>query len=342
MKNENGLEYGCNRLEAQTPKEGIQMNDNTTVPQTTDIHETLRHLFGTPGEGDFHIRAADVIPAPLPEGDPLWIDQDDMVLQAEDKYDNATLMRIVDLKSGASIHQEHTEPHQWMSDNHPEFNYLPYARKLPNTYVVTDEHLIVFGGLWQVRGEVTEDGYADWYSCPAENAKVAHLEAEWLAAHADAIAAAQPHWADSNFTEVDFTDEYEPEAMMFSRRFGDVAIEQAYYVDGDNITPADVAQILIDNGIGRDGISVDDASQVGVDLIRAAQAVYGPGEVSAGMFEIVANALVLEPVDLYALAKFDKDDPENDITLGDLNRVARYLRISPSELYAMGMKAASE
>ena len=174
------------------------------------------------------------------------------------------------------------------------------------------------------------------YSLMEQRRKQERKQSRWLhyPAHAQAVAAVKPEWADDAFTEVTFDDDSgRAESIVFSRRVGEVAIEQMAVVEDGRIFAAGEPQILVNHAIDQSGLSIGNAATVGVDLIKAAQILNGSGEVTASMFEIVANALGINPVDLYALANVD-EDPENDITLGDLFRMSRYIGLSPTEMFA--------
>lgn len=163
-------------------------------------------------------------------------------------------------------------------------------------------------------------------------------QAAWLRDNAASVAAVQPAWADSAHTEVDFEHEDDgdnAEGILFSRRVGEVAIEQMFAVRTAGIEPADKPQIWEE--VDGHAIALDRAAHVGADLIRAAQILNGPSDVSATMFEIVGSALGISGADLYALADVEKD-PENEISLGDLFRMSRYVDLTPTELYDLAQQ----
>lgn len=125
---------------------------------------------------------------------------------------------------------------------------------------------------------------------------------EWLRDNARAVAAARPAWAD---TELTWVDGYRGVVtmMIFERAIGTVKVEQTFDVDGATITPMDPPAVRIAIDTLDEAVSHDWASQVGVDLIRAGQAINGPGDMSVSMIEIVANALGVCPGDIYALGE---------------------------------------
>lgn len=123
----------------------------------------------------------------------------------------------------------------------------------------------------------------------------------WLRDNASAVAAARPAWAD---TELTWVDGYRGEVtmMIFERLIGTVKIEQTFDVDGAAIIPMDppVVRMALD-GLEANAVNHEDASQVGMDLIRAAQTINGPGDISVTMIEIVAKSLGVCPGDIFAL-----------------------------------------
>lgn len=172
--------------------------------------------------------------------------------------------------------------------------------------------------------------------------KAERRQARWLRNHAASVAAAQPAWADSAHTEVDFGNEddgSDADGIIFSRRIGGVAIEQMFFVRPDGIGAAEEPQICEE--VGGHAIAIDRAAHVGADLIKAAQMLNGTGDVTATMFEIVGNALGISGTDLYALADVDQD-PENEISLGDLFRMSRYVGLTPTELYDLARQNAEK
>jgi len=125
----------------------------------------------------------------------------------------------------------------------------------------------------------------------------------WLRDNAQAVAAARPAWAD---TELTWVDGYRGEVtmMIFERLIGTVKIEQTFEVDGAAITPMDPPVVRVEiETLDTNVVNHDDASSVGMDLIRAAQTINGPGDMSVTMIEIVAHALGVSPGDVYAVGE---------------------------------------
>lgn len=131
----------------------------------------------------------------------------------------------------------------------------------------------------------------------------ARLQEQWLRENAAAVAAVRPGWAD---TERTWADGYQGvvSLLVFERAIGTVGIEQSFSVDGDVIAALDPPVVRIEiETLDTNAVNHDDASQVGMDLVRAAQTINGPGDMSVTMIEIVANALDVRPGDIYALGE---------------------------------------
>lgn len=128
-------------------------------------------------------------------------------------------------------------------------------------------------------------------------------ESDWLRENDARVAAAQPGWADKELTWVDF-HMGEADMVVFERAIGTVRIEQSFSVSGDDIVAMGATLVRITAETpDTNTIAHDWASQVGVDLIRAGQAINGPGDLSVSMIEIVANALGVSPGDVYAVGE---------------------------------------
>ncbi|OZD48589.1 hypothetical protein CH252_18835 [Rhodococcus sp. 06-1477-1B] len=257
--------------------------NTTSVPQTTDIHESLRHLLE--GSESFDVRNSSSSLARLPEGDTHWIDQDEIRHERPDEMGpRFAVVRVWDLKTGERIFQGERPPVGW----YPEqmggwYDRLDwFARNHPNTYVVNGDYLFVSGGAWVITGMPNAEGEVEFTSLSSINAGMkadgAREQSEWLAEHAEAVAAVQPAWADEKLTWVDILkldrdddDDLEPDIMEFRRDVGAVVIEQSCAIDDGVFSLMGEPTIRItavqdDHGVFSGG----DAARIGVDMVAAA------------------------------------------------------------------------
>ncbi|KQR85193.1 hypothetical protein [Microbacterium sp. Leaf179] len=271
-----------------------------TLPQITDIHESLRHLFYA--DGEFDIRQADTVPALLPEGDALWIDQDTPRIEKSEAIgDNFFVIRIFDLHTGEQLNDGVKLGIEWWKQQMGDYDYAHFGRMFPNTYVVNEGHLFVSGGMWTTEDHPDEEGMGRFVSSFSVRAEEYRRRAEWLDYRADSVAAVQPAWARPDETWV---DPDEGDTIEFVRTVGTVKIEQAFHVNGDNFTPDSDAEVRVIAGATDYGIFAGtEIMDVGMDLIRAGQILYGRGNVSVSIFEIVAKELGVSPGDVYLLGE---------------------------------------
>ena len=126
---------------------------------------------------------------------------------------------------------------------------------------------------------------------------------QWSRENAAAVASVRPGWAEAERTWVDGYGG-SVDLLVFERSIGTVKIEQSFSVQGNAIVALDppVVRIAID-ALDTDAVNHDDAAQVGMDLIRAAQMINGAGDVPVTMIEIVAHALGVTPGDVFALGE---------------------------------------
>ncbi|WP_270353255.1 hypothetical protein [Microbacterium testaceum] len=243
---------------------------NNTVPQTANIHESLRHLFYA--DGDFDIRQADPVPALLPDGDALWIDQHEERFEKADAIgDNFYVIRVYDLRTGEQLNAGVKLGNDWWAEQMGEFDYAHFGR-FPNFYLVNEAHLFVSGGMWMTEDHPDADGMARFTSTFSLRAWEGRRRQEWLDYHSDAIDAVRPSWADDDETWVDPDN---GDIVEFARTIGTVKIEQSFGVDDGILTPVGHAEIRIITGATDFGVvSSEDAARVGVDMVAAA-ALFG-------------------------------------------------------------------
>lgn len=250
-----------------------------TVPQTTDIHESLRHLFYA--AGDFDIRAADPVPAMLPEGDALWVDRDCVRVQRPDDLDNFYVIRAYDLATGQQMFTDGAgTPAGWWPEQMGDFDYRRFGRAFPNCYLVNEGYLFVAGGLWLMDGEPNEDGTANYLAWEVTSALMdlasAHkeLQEQWLSGHSEAVSKVRPDWADPDLTWVDVCGQGNRAAVdmiVFERTVGTVMIEQSVFVDGDTFRfeGKPVVRVTVPTE-DHNAFALDEIAQIGTDLVAAA------------------------------------------------------------------------
>ncbi|MEX8031705.1 hypothetical protein AB6V29_01570 [Microbacterium sp. 20-116] len=254
--------------------EGSVMN---TVPQTIDIHDSLRELYFT--DGEFDIREGYTGAVGLPEGDPHRVDQDETrsYKRGKDAYEGFAVVRAFDLRTGEEV----KGPEGWLEEQLGDWDAQSFwIRSLPNTYVVNGEHLFVSGGGWVITG-MTNTGeleFTAWSKLKAEIQEEEEDETreEWLGANAANIAAVQPAWADASLTWVDLVTvdddgEITPDMMEFRRTVGGVSIEQSCAIDDGVFSLMGEPEIRITTvQDGHDGLPGGDAARIGVDMVAAA------------------------------------------------------------------------
>ncbi|MCJ1708723.1 hypothetical protein [Microbacterium sp. VKM Ac-2923] len=269
------------------------------VPQTTDIHETLRHLFYA--DGAFDIRQADPAPALLPDGDALWIDQHEERYEKADAIgENFYVIRVYDLRTGEQLDAGKKLGNEWWAEQMGEFDYARFGR-FPNFYLVNEAHLFVSGGMWQTEDHPNAEGMARFVSTFSLRAEENRRIQEWLDYNSDAVNEVIPSWADVDETYVDPDD---AETVQFMRTIGTVRIEQSFGVEDGTFTPDGAAEVQVVASTNDYGILVgENIMDVGMDLIRAGQILYGPGNVSVSIFEIVGRELGVSPGDVYQLGE---------------------------------------
>jgi hypothetical protein len=330
--------------DGMTPQEGIEMN-TAIIAQDVEIHESLRHLMV---DGDYDVRQPNPTHMPLPKGDALWSDQENpRRAKHEEKGESFYLVAVYDLATGERLFEGTRAPLGWWGERIGTFDYQTFGRFHPNTYVRSGAYLFVSGGLWFAVGRPDENGDIAYVSWHASNALVRAGSAErlaaWLAAKAEPISQASPSWADVSLTWAEIVEEDEDDDvdfMQFRRRVGTVVIEQSFNIDDGVFSPASAPQVCIDIVTpDQNVLAIDDVARVGSDLVRAAQLVQGNRAVDVEVFASVGAALGVSGTDLFALAHVDTD-PAADVTLSDLGRVARFVGMSPSELYALADRNA--
>ncbi len=239
---------------------------NTMMTQATDIHESLRHLFE--GVAGFDVRA-NANPAPLPEGDVLWIDQDETRVEAGTEGDEFRVIRVFDLSTGEQVNAGASMGMAWWAEQMGDWPFQPFARFSPNTYVANGKYLFVSGGSW-VRILETDE-FVSWHSARARFKEASRAERDaWLAEHSAAVAQVLPTWADPALTWLDLMGG-DVDSIEFRRDIGTVAIEQVFSVEEGAFAAIDAPEIRIT--IETRDIGTFDARQaarVSADLAAAA------------------------------------------------------------------------
>ncbi|KQR88738.1 hypothetical protein [Microbacterium sp. Leaf179] len=243
-----------------------------TITQTAVIHESLRSLFDAPV--NFNIRG-DGAPAPLPEGHPLWIDQNVHRVEPAE-YTDATLyvIRIYDVLTGEPINLGIQMSVQWWMDQVGAFDFGAFGRHDSNAYVTNGRYLFVSGGGWgRLPGT---DRFVSWASLRdsnvADEAAEHVVKGRWLASRANLIAEVRPAWADAQETYLDGYGEH-VESIVFVRKVGGASIEQWFTVDGDALScDREGPRICLAGEFCEEGgvFTVEQAATIGVDIIAAA------------------------------------------------------------------------
>lgn len=252
---------------------------NTMMTQTTDIHESLRHLFENVDGID--VGHGDATPRPLPEGDPLRVDLTEVrVVSRAEAGESAMqpfyVVRVYDIATGEQINRGRSLGLPWWQEEFHGHDFARFGWEHPNTYLVNGRHLFVSGGSWGV-SYVTDDEIHFRFTPPLEQetANRAELRDRWLTANAEAVAAVQPAWADPelSWVEIGWGPEAEPDSMEFSRKVGAVVIEQAADIDDGVLTLVGSPQIRVTE---QDYAMFEDvavAARIGLDMIAAAAAL---------------------------------------------------------------------
>lgn len=241
-----------------------------TVPQTTDIHESVRRLFDA-GTG-FDIRE-DGKAKRLEDGDPLWIDQTTSRFEPETTTeDDFFVVRAFRLSNMEQVNPGKQMGVAWWREQMGEFDFEFFGRSFPNCYVTNGEYLFVSGGLWVRVGKTTE--FHAWSRIRDERVARSRIERdEWIAEHAKAVAAVQPLWADPNETVLDIAAG-EVDSIEFRRELGEVVVEQMFEFQGaeaDRFTPLDEPMIrVIGFTADHNVFTADQAAHISVDMVAAA------------------------------------------------------------------------
>lgn len=244
---------------------------NTMMAQDVVIHESLRHLFDT--SESFDIRNGGT-PALLPEGDPLWVDQDaERFEESEGIGDNFFVIRVFDLATGEQLNRGVKLGTDWWRQQMGEFAYARFGRMMPNTYVVSGGILFISGGLWVCQDHPNEDGIGRFVSAASVRDADNRRRAEWLDEHAEVLDAVRPIWAADEEVWLDMIDEGDPDSIEFYRTVGTVRIEQAADVTGDEITLIGDPEIRVMHQ-DEPEFTPENAARIGVDLVAAA-ALFG-------------------------------------------------------------------
>lgn len=235
----------------------------TILAHTTEIHESLQHLF-TETAGNFDVRSHGKA-ALLRVGDPLWIEQDVVRVQPEDARDVYFVIRVFDLRTGRQYLAIEAKS-EFFRDQMRGFDWDWFGRNCPNSYVTNGEHLFVSGGEWTRVAEGVDEFTSRSARKAAQDARASALRDEWLTANADQVVATQPAWADGELTHVEIkVGDETVDYVEYACVVGAITIEQlAFLVDG-KLSLADSPTL------DGDHMTASEAREYGRDLIRAAE-----------------------------------------------------------------------
>lgn len=245
----------------------------TGSPKTTDVHESLRHLFETSESFDVSKGGA---PRALPNGDALWIDQLESRFEPETMDQNDFfVIHVYRLADGKRV-GEMTRAGRpvalgvtWWREQMGGYNFQIFGRAQPNTYITNGEHLFVSGGLFVRVGDTQE--FRAWSRIRDERKAQADAKRDaWIAAHTEAVAAVQPLWATPGASVLEFAGA-EVDAIEFRRELGQVAIVQMFEWDGCAFSSLDEPSVwVMGDGVDNGVYSADQAAHIGVDMAAAA------------------------------------------------------------------------